>query len=61
MPNIDFTDEECTALAVLLREAIAADARFPLSPRIERLKAILDKLDAPLPEPMPLSSMKPPG
>ena len=48
MRNIEFTDEECTALAVLLRETIAADARFPLSPRIERLKAILDKLDPPL-------------
>jgi hypothetical protein len=34
---------------VLLRETIAADARFPLSPRIERLKVILDKLDPPLP------------
>jgi hypothetical protein len=49
MPNVEFTDDECTALAVLLRETIAADARFPLSPRIERLKVILDKLDPPLP------------
>ena len=45
MPNIEFTDDECTALVVLLREAIAADARFPLSPHIQRLKAILDKVD----------------
>jgi hypothetical protein len=57
MPNIKFTDDECTILAVLLRETIAADARVPLSPRIERFKAILDKLDPPLREPTSL----PPG
>ena len=58
MPNIEFTEDECTALAVLLREAIAADARVPLAPHIQRLKAILDKVDPPLSD--LTSSLKPP-
>jgi hypothetical protein len=48
----DLTDADKAVIAVMLREAIAADARFPLSPHIQRLKVILDKLDPPL---------KPPG
>jgi hypothetical protein len=44
----------------LLRETIAAD-RFPLSPRIKSLKAILDKLDPPPPRPAPLPPPKPPA
>jgi hypothetical protein len=35
-------------LSNLLRETIAAD-RFPLSPRVRRWRAILDKLEPPAP------------
>jgi hypothetical protein len=44
MPD-DLSDDDKAILAELLRDTIAAD-RFPLSPRIRRLKAILDKLRA---------------
>jgi len=57
---VDLTAAEKATIAALLRETIAAD-RFPLSPRIRRLKAILDKLEPPLPEPEPLPPRKPPG
>ena len=40
---LDLTDEEATALVRLLREAIDAD-RFPLSPRMQVLRAILARL-----------------
>jgi hypothetical protein len=39
----DLTDEETDALARLLRDTIDAD-RYPLSPRIQRLKGILAKI-----------------
>jgi hypothetical protein len=39
--NPDLNDEESAALAALLRRVIADD-RFPLSPRIRTLQAILD-------------------
>ena len=53
----ELTDADKTVIATLLRETIAAD-RFPLSPRIRGLRAILDKLDPPrvvetLPPPKP--------
>ena len=54
----DLTDADKTTLAAVLRDTIATD-RFPLSPRIRRLKAILDKLPAPKREPLP--PMTPPG
>lgn len=38
--HLDLTDADTAALADLLRDTIAAD-RFPLSPRIRRLRAIL--------------------
>src|SRR5690348_14862993 len=44
MPKIDFSDQECNALTTLLRETVAAGTRFPSS-YIQRLKAILDKID----------------
>jgi hypothetical protein len=55
----ELTDQDKGMLAKLLRETIAAD-RFPLSPRVRRWQAILDKLEPPAqrPEPPPL---KPPG
>jgi hypothetical protein len=62
----DLTNEDKATIATLLRESIAAD-RFPLSPWIKRLKAILAKLDPPssgtewLPSPMVYPPPKPPG
>ena len=50
---LDLNDEETTALARLLSDAIDAD-RFPLSPRVQRLKGILAKiLPEPAREPLP--------
>ena len=42
----DLSPEDRAAIAALLRDTIAAD-RFPLSPRITRMRAILDKLEPP--------------
>jgi hypothetical protein len=56
----DFDDEDKAILAALLREMIAAD-RFPLSPRVRRLKVILVKLDPPAPRSEPIPPPKPPG
>jgi hypothetical protein len=41
--TLDLTDEETAALARLLSSAIDGD-RFPLSPRVQTLRAILNKL-----------------
>jgi hypothetical protein len=49
----DLTDEETAALVRLLSDAINND-RYPLSPRIQTLKAILAKLrPEPVREPLP--------
>jgi hypothetical protein len=45
---LDLNDDDKAALVELLREVIAAD-RYPLSPRIRKLRAILDKLVPPAP------------
>ena len=51
--NLDLTDEESAALARLLTKAIDGD-RFPLSPRIQTLKAIRGKIvPEPIREPLP--------
>jgi hypothetical protein len=51
--NLDLTNEESAILATLLRRAIADD-RYPLSPRIQALQAILDKIEPPpVREPLP--------
>jgi hypothetical protein len=42
--TLDLTDDETAALARLLRNTID-EARFPLSPRLVPLKAILVKLE----------------
>jgi len=55
----DLTPDDLDAIAKLLRETIAAD-RFPLSPRVRRWRAILDKLEPPPPRPEP-PPLKPPG
>jgi hypothetical protein len=58
---LDLTDEETEALARLLRRAIDDD-HYPLSPRIQTLRAILGKIH---PEPShtpspPLKQYEPP-
>jgi hypothetical protein len=51
--NLDLSDEEATALATELARIIEND-RFPLSPRIQVLKAMLTKLrPEPVREPLP--------
>jgi hypothetical protein len=51
--TLDLTDDESSALAALLNQAIAAD-RYPLSPRIQTLKGILGKIrPEPVREPPP--------
>jgi hypothetical protein len=51
--TIDLSDPETDALATLLRRAIDHD-RYPLSPRIQTLKAILGKIrPEPTREPLP--------
>ena len=44
--TLDLTDDEAAALAGFLRRAIDED-RYPLSPRLALLKAILAKLEPP--------------
>ena len=56
----DLTDDDKAALIELLRETIAGD-RFPLSPRVKRLKAVLAKLDPPAPQPDPMPPPNAPG
>jgi hypothetical protein len=60
MPLPELTDDDKTILAALLREIIARD-RFPLSPRVKRFKAILDKLAPPAPRAEPIPAPKPSG
>jgi hypothetical protein len=51
--QLDLTDEETAALTRLLTNTIDAD-RYPLSPRIQTLKAVLDKIETPpVREPLP--------
>jgi hypothetical protein len=51
--NLDLTDEEAAALARLLSNTIDDD-RFPFSPRIQTLKAILGKIrPEPARQPLP--------
>jgi hypothetical protein len=56
--TLDLTDEEQAALIELLRRAID-EARYPLSPRLDPLKAILEKLEPPVPKPERLPSLRP--
>jgi hypothetical protein len=48
-------------LAFPRRGATAATDPFPLSPRIRKLRAILDKLAPPPPRPEPFPAPKPPA
>jgi hypothetical protein len=56
----DLTDDDKAALVELLRETTERD-RFPLSPRIKRLRGILAKLDAGPAPATPYDAPKPPG
>ena len=49
---LDLTDDEKRALIALLRQTLDY-ARFPRAPRLDPLKAILEKLDPPPPQPEP--------
>jgi hypothetical protein len=53
---LDLTEEETDALARLLSRTIDDD-RFPLSPRIQTLKAVLEKI-RPEPARVPLPPLK---
>jgi len=55
---LDLTDDEERALIALLRRTLD-DARFPYSPRLDPLKAILAKLDPPKPAYVPLPPLRP--
>ena len=53
--HVELSDEEKVALATELKRIISED-RYPLSPRVRTLQAILDKLDPPqAAEPVPPS------
>jgi hypothetical protein len=50
--SLELTAEEKRALIAWLKRTIEGD-RFPLAPRLNVLKAILEKLDPPAPGPEP--------
>jgi hypothetical protein len=51
--QLDLNDDETAALTRLLTNTIDAD-RYPLSPRVQTLKAVLDKIrPEPAREPLP--------
>jgi hypothetical protein len=51
--QLDLTDDELAALTRLLKRTLDTD-RFPLSPRLYPLRAILEKIEPPPPrEPRP--------
>ncbi len=56
----DLTDDDKAVIVELLRETVERD-RFPLSPKVKRLKAVLAKLAPPAPRPEPMPPPKPPG
>jgi hypothetical protein len=56
---LDLDETDRAALVELLRQTISAD-RYPLSPRIRKLRTILDKLAPPPPRPEPYPAPKPP-
>jgi hypothetical protein len=56
--NLALTADERAALIGLLRRALD-EARYPLSRRYDPLKAVLAKLEPPVPEPEPLPPSRP--
>jgi hypothetical protein len=55
--TLDLTDDETAALVRLLRRTIDDD-RYPMSPRLAPLRAILAKLEPPQPRPRPPPPLK---
>jgi hypothetical protein len=53
----ELDDADKAVLAALLHQVIAADP-VPLSPRVQRLRTILNKLEPPPPRPAPHPSPK---
>src|SRR5262249_18281904 len=60
MPLPDLAPEEYAEVVRLVHNAIDGD-RFPLSARVRKLRAILDKLGPPAPKPIPFPAPKPTG
>jgi hypothetical protein len=54
----DLSEKERQEMARLLRQAIDID-RYPFSPKVKRWKAMLAKLEPPLPKPEPYPAPKP--
>ena len=52
VPTINLTDDELAAVTATVRRAIEDD-RFPHAPRLDPLRAALEKFDAAAPEPTP--------
>ena len=52
MPTVDLSDDELAAVIAALRRTIRED-KFPMSPRLDPLKAALAKLDPAMPRPAP--------
>ena len=55
---LDLSDEEAAALVRHLRQALDYH-RYPLAPRLDPLKSILDKLEPPKPRPEPSPPLNP--
>jgi hypothetical protein len=55
--TLDLTDDETAALVAHLKHALEYDP-FPLAPRLDPLKAILAKLESPVPQSEPLPPLK---
>jgi hypothetical protein len=60
MTRVDLNEDRREVLVRALRGIVDGD-RFPLSPRIRRLKAILAKLEPPAPAAEPFPAPKPPA
>lgn len=58
--TLDLTDDDKAVLAELLPDTIERD-RFPLSPRVKRLRGILAKLGVDSAPAMPSPPPRPPG
>ena len=56
--TLDLTDDEAAALTKHLRQALD-EARYPLAPRLDPLKAVLAELEPPARQPERLPPLKP--
>jgi hypothetical protein len=57
---LELSDEEVAGLARHLRHTLDDDP-FPFAPRLDPIKAVLEKLELPKPRPEPLPRLKPGG